>query len=866
MAAASRQSRRLRKSSKSLRRMVATGLFAAAVLVSLVASQCSSSEDSLDDPLSPTTVASTTTSVDAVSTTRVDAPTATETDSTTTSPPETSPPTTAADDPEDAEQEEQAEETEEQIEEPDSTTSTASTATSTTVAPTTILEEPTSSIAPDRSADSEECSSLIDFLRTEALERVGPTGFVYDDIPDGISRSVFLYFNRSSEFSSISEIDAASIVKSDGLRILALNNQDYMSELRISSIANSAPEFHARIALRGGQYEDFYLSGDRVFAIGRSVSGIQPTEEENYIRYGDSGGVVRIPSSYYNSPSVVITEIDISDSTNPKEVRHLRVEGSYIGSAAHDGFARVAIRTSPERSLGFVEPEDSAQASNADVERFNKQIVEESTLEQWLPSFNLHTADGESISAGRLLDCDKLFVPGELNGFDLMSVLSFATDESLEMTDAVSVMADNQYAYVSESSLYLSIVTKDTQEKDITVIHKFSLELSGITNLKVSGTVVGSPINQDFLHEYEGRLLAITDQSDSDDPENVLTVLEDNGRELIQVAEVGNLGERLNSLSYIADKAFLSTIRQTDPLKVIDISDPYNPVEGGELQLTGSFTYLQPVAENLILVARSEDPTRARGVNIGLFDISDFASPTILDTFVVDNARLARASESQSLQWLPSRNLALIPLRKSSRSYILGLRVNFETSTLEMVSRVIHDPDFLPEGDPGECEWFAVPSTSLSWSASNHNINTVSTVVVCPLNPNCFLCGPENYYLSSGELPKPRELNLVGSPRATIDEIIGEVRLAMTKSNSEELKGLLEALQKPAVMDASQIEITYPGGPYDWDFDYCKEILSSFVVEDDLWTVSGGYIQANDLEFLDRRIWLEIPNPGHCVG
>ena len=865
MAAASRQSRRLRKSSKSRRRMVATGLFAAAILVSLVASQCSSSEDSLDDPLSPTTVASTTTSVDAVSTTRVDAPTTAETDSTTTSPPETSPPTTAADDPEDAEQEEQAEETEEQIEEPDSTTSTASTATSTTVAPTTILEEPTSSIAPDRSADSEECSSLIDFLRTEALERVGPTGFVYDDIPDGISRSVFLYFNRSSEFSSISEIDAASIVKSDGRRILALNNQDYMSELRISSIANSAPEFHARIALRGGQYEDFYLSGDRVFAIGRSVSGIQPTEEENYIRYGDSGGV-RIPLPYYNSPSVVITEIDISDSTNPKEVRHLRVEGSYIGSAAHDGFARVAIRTSPERSLGFVEPEDSAQASNADVERFNKQIVGESTLEQWLPSFNLHTADGESISAGRLLDCDKLFVPGELNGFDLMSVLSFATDESLEMTDAVSVMADNQYAYVSESSLYLSIVTKDTQEKDITVIHKFSLDPSGITNLKVSGTVVGSPINQDFLHEYEGRLLAITDQSDSDDPENVLTVLEDNGRELIQVAEVGNLGERLNSVSYIADKAFLSTIRQTDPLKVIDISDPYNPVEGGELQLTGSFTYLQPVAENLILVARSEDPTRARGVNIGLFDISDFASPTTLDTFVVDDARLARASESQSLQWLPSRNLALIPLRKSSRSYILGLRVNFETSTLEMVSRVIHDPDFLPEGDPGECEWFAVPSTSLSWSASNHNINTVSTVVVCPLNPNCFICSPENYYSSSGELPKPRELNLVGSPRATIDEIIGEVRLAMAKSNSEELKGLLEALQKPAVMDASQIEITYPGGPYDWDFDYCKEILSSFVVEDDLWTVSGGYIQANDLEFLDRRIWLEIPNPGHCIG
>lgn len=798
------------------------GLFSAAFAVLLIAAQCSSSEESVADP------ATTTLAPESTLTTTSFA---------------TSTSTTAAT--------------------PASTTSAASTTTITTVAPTTILEEPTSSIAPDQSADFEECSALLDFLRTEASERVGPTGFVYDDIPDGVPTQIFAYFNRSFGFSSISEIGAASIVKSDGRRILALNNQDYMSELRISSIANSAPEFHARIALRGGRYRDFHLSGDRVFAIGRSVSGIQPAEEENYIRYGDSGGV-SFPASYLNSPSVVITEIDISDSQNPKEVRHLRVNGNYIGSAAHDGFVRVSIITSPERSLGFVEPEDSAQASIADVERFNKRIAEESTLDQWLPSFNLHTAEGESISAGLLLDCDKLFVPDELNGFDLMSVLSFAADESLEMTDAVSVMADDRYAYVSESNLYLSIVAKDARERDITVIHKVSLDSSGRTSLKVSGTVVGSPINPDFLHEYEGRLLVVTDESDSDDSENVLTVLEDNGRELVQVAEVGNLGERLNSVSYIADKAFVATIRGTDPPKVIDISDPYNPIEAGELQLAGSLTYLQSVAENLILAAAFEDPTRASGVNIGLFDISDLANPTILDTFVVDDARLARSSESQSFQWLPSHNLALIPLRETSRSYILGLKINFETSTLEMVSRVIHDPDFLPEGDPGECEWFAVPSTSLSWSA--FNTDTVSTVVVCPLNPNCFHCGPDNYYSSSGELPRPRERNLVGSPRATIDEIIGEVRLAMTKSNSEELKALLEALQKPSVTDASQVEITYTGGVYDWDFDYCKEILSSFVVEDDLWTVSGGYIQANDLEFLDRRIWLEIPNPGHCLG
>ena len=38
-----------------------------------------------------------------------------------------------------------------------------------------------------------------------------------------------------------------------------------------------------------------------------------------------------------------------------------------------------------------------------------------------------------------------------------------------------------------------------------------------------------------------------------------------------------------------------------------------------------------------------------------------------------------------------------------------------------------------------------------------------------------------------------------------------------------------------------------------------REILRSIVIRDDLWTLSGNYLQANDLDTLDRRAWLDIP-------
>lgn len=187
MTAASRQTRRLCKSRMMHRRKVATGLFAVAILVSLAASQCSSSEDSLDESVSSATIAGTT--VDAATTTRaeattktkVDATTTTEVGSSTTSSPETSPPVADTGDPEAAEAEEQVEVPEEPNIKISTTTMPGSSETGSEESDSS--DTPSSQTSGISLSSFAGCDALLDYMRGEALERVGPYGFASDLTP-----------------------------------------------------------------------------------------------------------------------------------------------------------------------------------------------------------------------------------------------------------------------------------------------------------------------------------------------------------------------------------------------------------------------------------------------------------------------------------------------------------------------------------------------------------------------------------------------------------------------------------------------------------------------------------------------------------
>lgn len=865
MATASRKFQNLRPPK------VAVGLFSAAIAVLLITAQCSSSEESVEDPATTASVAESTPST-------VSAPTSVPASISTTANASTSsttsvlagPTATVSEKPEEEQAEESSETQEESVE-------------------TGEGQESQSALL----RSFEQCSELFDHIQENALERIGPNGLEGYDVgarfvvrdgkveeiswlgdtaeissPPGVSARPAIYVPyNSSDFSSHAQgVEEADIISTNGRQIIGLVDQDYRSELWVVDVSDRTPRLIANLVVPNGDYREFYLSGDRLFVIGRSWVGIDPPEGEGVVADRSRGGI-RLPGSIYDKDAVVITELSISDPGNLEIIRHLRVEGRYVKSHLADGYIRVVISSMPDK-VGLVKP--SSEDSEVSAERFNRQLVQESTLDQWLPDYNLHDADGESISRGRLVDCDRIYVPSEFSGFNQVSVLSFATDETLSLNDSVSTMMDGETVYASPSNLYLSrtVFDNDVDNKLETVetaIYKFLLVPAGKAAPEASGTMVGLPINGNAFHEYDGHLFVTATM---DDTEGFVAVLEDTGSTLTRVATIDNIGrdERIFAVRYIDDKAYAMTYDNTDPLYVIDLADPSNPAIGGELQISGetsiffgSSTYLHPVGENLLLgVGREVSATdRESGARVGLFEVSDPANPKTLDSLDLEDVS---AENGQAFLWIAPKNLAVVPMGRRSKNFALGLRVDTEADSpeIEIVSRVIQDPELLPTGDKEGCRWFEVPSTSLSWTAEK--LNTVAVVIICPTNPECdFFCNPDNYYACSGELQKPGEQNFSSTPRATIDEIIGEVRTAMTKSNSEELNTLLATLQSPFVEDASQIEICYPGGVYDWDSVWRPEILRSLVIDDNLWTISSSYIQANDLEFFDRLAWLEMP-------
>jgi hypothetical protein len=90
------------------------------------------------------------------------------------------------------------------------------------------------------------------------------------------------------------------------------------------------------------------------------------------------------------------------------------------------------------------------------------------------------------------------------------------------------------------------------------------------------------------------------------------------------------------------------TFKNTDPLYVLDLSDPENPISLGELEVSGYSEYLHPVGEIYLLGIGKEaiDDERSsdrdglgfawyQGLKVSLFDVSDPTMPTEVNSLIL---------------------------------------------------------------------------------------------------------------------------------------------------------------------------------------------------------------------------------------
>jgi hypothetical protein len=79
------------------------------------------------------------------------------------------------------------------------------------------------------------------------------------------------------------------------------------------------------------------------------------------------------------------------------------------------------------------------------------------------------------------------------------------------------------------------------------------------------------------------------------------------------------------------------TFRQTDPLYVLDVSDPADPKASGELAMPGFSDYLYPLGDKLLLGVGKDASNAGQlgGVKVALMDVTDPTRPEVINSDVL---------------------------------------------------------------------------------------------------------------------------------------------------------------------------------------------------------------------------------------
>ena len=688
----------------------------------------------------------------------------------------------------------------------------------------------------------DDCDALLAHIRAEAMSRVGPYGLDGDRFgpvfgaravaTDEAAEADFAVADSAAaapaaesgggddgggaDFSGtnvqVIGVDEPDIVKTDGRRIITVRN----GTLTVVDVTGAEPTITGRVLLGERWGGELLLHGDRVLVINN--------------HYGTIGPLAADAIGHYSRDIVIIDEI-LLDGT-PRRGRSLHTEGRYVSSRSIDGTARVVIVSYPS-DLGFVFPRNPKGEPIAAYA--NRKVVAESALEDWLPDYRVVSSEGTVTEEGQILACDRVYVPSQFSGFGSLAVLTFDLDESLTLGDGASTFAAGETIYASHQNLYVATNTwlpqpffdddnwlRNIDQRYRTSLHKFSLTPGGPAVYEASGSVKGHLLNQFSLHEHDGHLfVAVTNGSPwgaNRQSESLIFALKQREDVLSVVGSVGDMGrgERIYSVRYIGDRAYVVTFRQVDPLYVVDLADPTAPAVLGELKIPGYSAYLHPVGDGLLVgIGRDADDTgRIRGFKASLFDVSDPAKPAEIDTWTLTDAQSNVEWDHRAFLWWAPENLMVVPVSSWRNEVPSGAAV-FEVTAeagLDYQGLITHSTEDFTFATDCYHE-FDSEALEEGWEI-----------------PLLLVCTPEQ----------------VGNPVGYGCET---VPAAAARNWDIDLDAL-----GTEVGEDDRIQLCWPQERGD-----AERIDRSLIIGGNVWTLSRSLLQSNDLDTLDRQNRLVLP-------
>ncbi|WP_174612764.1 beta-propeller domain-containing protein [Virgibacillus ihumii] len=411
-------------------------------------------------------------------------------------------------------------------------------------------------------------------------------------------------------------VNEGDIIKTDGDYIYYSRGTDVV----IASAAKKDSKVISAISTNKFRPTELYLHNDLLIMIGNSHQTSRQPSAQSAVVDRAILPPSRTTAMIYN----------VSDPEQPEKVREVSMDGSLITTRKMNGHLYLIanhhppIRILKEKKNGT----ENLRPSVKDSAVSNKAHPLSYESMYFFPD----TKDENFLLLGSI-NLNKLDEKAKIKGY----------------------LGASSHVYMSKKHLYIATYqySKDISSKDgnhpelsiarppiNTKISQFKIR-KGTISYNASTVVQGSLINQFAMDEHDGTFRVATTKgtmwNDDKPSTNNLFTFD------MQMNPLGSLeglakGERIYSVRFMDDTAYMVTFKQVDPLFVIDLKNPKKPTVLGKLKIPGFSNYLHPLDEDhvigfgqntrLVKSERGKEPrVQIDGLKISVFDVSNPAKP-----------------------------------------------------------------------------------------------------------------------------------------------------------------------------------------------------------------------------------------------
>ena len=499
-------------------------------------------------------------------------------------------------------------------------------------------------------------------IATNDVETIGPTdGYSKSATKGEPSESTTRDYSKTN--IQVEGVDEADIIKTDGNYIYSMSEDKVL----ITNVKDkNNPVVESTIKDGSSVPTDLILYKDNLVII----SSKQTTGNTSRYYWYES-----------NSSNTVVNIYNISNKQKPKLIKSVELHEPYNTTRCIDGNLYVF-------SKGYLRAKNNKVDRKYKVDNKTREIDfkdikylkdNKNNIQTLIAEIDLNNIKDEVRLSSYLFDISNAYV-SKNNIYLLNSEYNYNRNE-ITVKDLFTLKG---VFGLFDDSYYDYDLDKETQ------IYKFSINKNSgvkyITNTKVKGET----INQYSLDEKDGNLRVALETTDG----TQIVVLDKNLSKIGETDKVAE-GENMYASRFMGDRAYLVTFKNTDPLFVIDLSDPKNPEVLGELKIPGYSTYLHPYDENHLIgigmdteeaVHRDYDGrvigtwTEILGMKMALFDVSDVNNPEEIDSVRIGDSRTVSAvlTNPKALLFSKEKNLLAIPVNNYNEDIKVKASNNYE--------------------------------------------------------------------------------------------------------------------------------------------------------------------------------------------